>query len=279
MAVIVRPWSGSGHVMTGTRSTDWREFSASGREDAAAPADLVFLRCQRQRLVVFPWVMLRRRARPGLELQLVAVPRVGHGLRALHDVEPEIERVPAEDVAHVLPQTTTISRPASSAIALSPAGSSRGRADREPIARDEKRLAGVHARAEVRHQVPECAAFHRSSSVSRLSDTQSAAGVIWSVSIASSFCRRPAASGPRRSARGRVWRWRRPGVWCLCAGQIIDDDAGLQSCGNNRVHRVSCRRAGSHRPAPNATLSRWTSAPTPRRSFSTSSAAVIVAAS
>ena len=30
-------------------------------------------------------------------------------------------------------------------------------------------------------------AFHRSSSVSRLSETQSAAGVIWSVSIASSF--------------------------------------------------------------------------------------------
>ena len=41
-------------------------------------------------------------ARHRIERELVAVPRVGDGLGALHDVQAEVERVAAEDVAHVL---------------------------------------------------------------------------------------------------------------------------------------------------------------------------------
>ena len=77
------------------------------------------------------------------------------------------------------PQTTTISRPASSAIAFKPAGLiSRDDpiAKRSPATRNvspactRARKSGITWR-----KAPD---FQRSSSVSRLSDTQSAAGVI-----------------------------------------------------------------------------------------------------
>ena len=56
----------------------------------------------------------------------------------------------------LLPQTTTISRPTSSAIAFRPAGTHLARrADGEPVAGDHERLAAVHARAEIGHQVAE----------------------------------------------------------------------------------------------------------------------------
>ncbi len=86
------------------------------------------------------------------------------------------------------PHTTTISRPASSATPLRPAGLiSRDdpMANRSPAMMKfsprwtRARKSGIRCRNDP--------AFHFSSSVSRLSDTQSAAGVIWSVSMASSF--------------------------------------------------------------------------------------------
>jgi hypothetical protein len=86
------------------------------------------------------------------------------------------------------PQTMTSSRPFSSATPLSPAGDI---SREEPIAKRAPAMTNV---------CPACTrarksgmrwrnepAFQRSSSVSRLSDTQSGAGVIWSVSMASSF--------------------------------------------------------------------------------------------
>jgi hypothetical protein len=54
------------------------------------------------------------------------------------------------------------------------------RPDGEPLARDQKGVAGMDPCTEVGHEV-ERPDFQRSSSVSRLSETQSAAGVIWSV--------------------------------------------------------------------------------------------------
>src|SRR5262245_46367830 len=86
------------------------------------------------------------------------------------------------------PQTTTISRPTSSAIALRPAGLiSRD----EPMANRSPAITNVSPRCTrarksgIRYL--KAPAFHRSSRVSRLSETQSVAGVIWSVSMASSF--------------------------------------------------------------------------------------------
>jgi hypothetical protein len=86
------------------------------------------------------------------------------------------------------PQTTTSSSPTSSATPLSPAGLiSRD----DPIAKRSPAMRNVSPRwtrarkSGIRWRNDP--AFHRSSSVSRLSDTQSVAGVIWSVSMASSF--------------------------------------------------------------------------------------------
>ncbi len=94
-------------------------------------------------------------------------------------------------------QTTTSSRPFSSATPFKPAGLI---SREEPIAKrspairkfsprwTRARKSGMRWRKEP--------AFQRSSSVSRLSETQSAAGVIWSVSIASSF--RPGTFGSQK---------------------------------------------------------------------------------
>src|SRR5881397_565043 len=86
------------------------------------------------------------------------------------------------------PQTTTISRPASSAIPFSPAGDI---SREEPIAKRSPAIRNVSP-AWARSRNPgirwrKAPAFHRSSRVARLSETQSSAGVIWSVSMASSF--------------------------------------------------------------------------------------------
>src|SRR5207249_5307841 len=86
------------------------------------------------------------------------------------------------------PQTTTISSPASSAIPLSPAGDI---SREEPIAKRSPAIRNVSpAFTRARNsgmRWRKAPAFQRSSNVARLSETQSDAGVIWSVSIASSF--------------------------------------------------------------------------------------------
>ena len=137
-----------------------------------------------------------------------------------------------------LPQTTTSSRPFSSATPFSPAGlisRDEPMANRSPAMRKfsprctRARKSGIRWRKEP--------AFQRSSSVSRLSETQSAAGVIWSVSIASSFL--PGTFGSQKmSALPRIAgagtsaaasEGRGPGSVVLC-------DARFQARGLDPVH-------------------------------------------
>jgi hypothetical protein len=102
------------------------------------------------------------------------------------------------------PQTTTISRPASSAMPLSPAGDISRElpiANRSPAIKNvspactRSRKSGITWR-----NAPD---FHRSSSVASDSETQSSAGVIWSVSMASRFF--PGCFGSQKiSARPRM---------------------------------------------------------------------------
>ena len=104
------------------------------------------------------------------------------------------------------PQTTTSSSPTSSATALSPAGlisRDEPMAKRSPATRNVSpactrlRKSGIRWRNDP--------SFQRLSSSSRLSETQSAAGVIWSVSMASSFF--PGRSGSQKiSALPRMTR-------------------------------------------------------------------------
>ena len=48
--------------------------------------------------------VVRETSRLGIEAELVAVPRIGDRLRTLHHVQPQVQRVASEDVAHVSPQ-------------------------------------------------------------------------------------------------------------------------------------------------------------------------------
>ena len=111
------------------------------------------------------------------------------------------------------PHTITISCPASSPTPFTPAGLiSRD----EPIAKRSPATTKFSPRATrslksgIRKRNEP--AFHRASSVSRVSETQSFDGVIWSVSIASSFF--PGTLGsqkmsafPRMTVDGRVATW------------------------------------------------------------------------
>ena len=66
-------------------------------------ADLVLLGRERHRVVGLAARLVRRAgACAGSNAKRVAVLRVGHRLRALHDVQAEVEGVAAEDVAHVV---------------------------------------------------------------------------------------------------------------------------------------------------------------------------------
>ena len=138
---------------------------------------------------VFPCVTLVIRRVTGSNEKFVAVARVGDGLRALDDVQAEIEGVAAEDVAHVVAGDDDHLEAGFFRNGLEPGRRHLARgSDGKPIAGDDERLARVHARAEVGHQIAKRSrlpAFVQR--VDRLSDTQSVAGVIWSVSMASSF--------------------------------------------------------------------------------------------
>ena len=69
---------------------------------------------------------------------------------------PRLKAVAAEDVAHVLAADDHQLEADFFRNALQARGTHLARrSDREPIARDEKRLAAVHARAKIRHQVAE----------------------------------------------------------------------------------------------------------------------------
>ena len=96
------------------------------------------------------------RTRERIERELVAVLRVGHRLRALDDVETEVEGVATEDVAHVGAADDHQLEPDFFGHGLE-AGWTHlpRRANGEPVAGDDERLAGVHAAAEIRHEIAE----------------------------------------------------------------------------------------------------------------------------
>ncbi len=137
-------------------STDCLELAAPRREDAAGLADLVLLRAQRHRLVLLALGFVGQAPRLRLERELVAVFRVGNRLRALHDLQPEVERVAPEDVAHVVAADDHHLEAdlVGDRLEAGRAHLAR-RADGEPVAGDEEGLAAVNARAEIGHQVAE----------------------------------------------------------------------------------------------------------------------------
>ncbi len=92
--------------------------------------------------------------------EAVAVPRVPHGLFGLNHLKAEVERVAAEDVAHVVAADDDHLESDFFRDGLQ-AGRAHlpRRADRETIAGDEERLARVDALAEIRHQVSKRSLF------------------------------------------------------------------------------------------------------------------------
>ena len=102
------------------------------------------------------WVTIRQLPRRWIEGELVAVSCIVDCLRALHDVQSQIEGVAAEDVAHVLAahdhhlETGFVG----DALETGRAHLAR-RPDRKPIAGDDERLTAVHARPKIGHQVTE----------------------------------------------------------------------------------------------------------------------------
>jgi hypothetical protein len=132
------------------------ELAAADRDDAARAADLFLLLRQRQGAVRAILRLVPQRARERIEAQLVTVPGVGHRLRALHDVQPEVQAVPPEDVTDVLAADDDQLAARFFGDALEAGGAHLARGpDGEAIAGDHERLSAMNARAEVRHQIPE----------------------------------------------------------------------------------------------------------------------------
>ena len=145
-----------GPVHDRPRADGGPEFAPAGGEDAAAPPDLLFFGRERHRLVRFSLRDVRQPPGFRIERELVAVARVRDGVRALRDVQPEVERVSAEDVAHVVAADDDQLEPRLFGDTFQPRRAHlAGGSDGEAIAGDEERLAAVHARPEVGHEVPE----------------------------------------------------------------------------------------------------------------------------
>ena len=132
------------------------KLPAADVEDAAAAPDLVFFRREWKGLVRFALGLVGQRAGARIESKLVAISSVVNGLRRLEDLEPQVQCIAAEDVAHVVPADDHELEPDLFGYRLeaSRAHLSR-RADGEPIAGNHEGLAGVNSLAEVRHQVAE----------------------------------------------------------------------------------------------------------------------------
>jgi hypothetical protein len=159
---------GVGPFDTRTRLNRRPELAAADREDAAASADIVFLRRERYRIVRPLLRLVGEAARLGIEAEYVSFASVGHRFRALHHVEAEVQSVPPEDVAHVVAADhdqlqADFFRDAFEARRAHLAR----RSDGETIAGDKERLAAVDTAAEIGDEIAECPLFHRSSSVSR----------------------------------------------------------------------------------------------------------------
>ena len=145
---------GIGPVDRGRLLDGTAKLPTSGGEDAAAPADFVLLRRERQRHVVLALRQVAEAPGLGLEFQFVAVARIGDRLGALQDVQPEVEGIPAEDVAHVVAAHDHQLEADLLRDGLQPGGAHLPRrSNRKAIPGDEEGLAAVHSRAEVGHEV------------------------------------------------------------------------------------------------------------------------------
>jgi len=132
------------------------ELAPADREDPARAADLVLLRRERLRVVGRALRLVREPAARGLEAERVAVLRIVDRGGRLHDLEAEIERVPAEDVAHVVAAHDHQLEARLLGDGLQAGGAHLARApDGEPVAGDHERLAAVHALSEIGHQESE----------------------------------------------------------------------------------------------------------------------------
>src|SRR5262245_50674493 len=132
------------------------ELAAARGEDATGPADFIFLWREWHRLVGLLLGVVREKARLRIEAELVAIPGVGNSSRTLHHVQAKVERVAAEDVAHVVAADDYHLETDFFGDRLQSGGTHLARrADRKPVAGNHERLAAVHARPEIRYQVPE----------------------------------------------------------------------------------------------------------------------------
>ena len=156
VVLSVRAVAASGQVDLRGACAGVAELAPADGEDAAALADLVFLGAERHRRVGLALGDVGDRAAGRIEGELVAVLRVGHGLRALHDVQAEVEAVAAEDVAHVGAADDHHLQADLLGDGLEPGRAHLARAaDGEALTGDDEGLAAVHAGPEVGHQVAE----------------------------------------------------------------------------------------------------------------------------
>jgi hypothetical protein len=123
--------------------------------DAAAAPDLVFLGRQWQRGVGGSLGHIRQTAGDRIEAEFVTILGICYRRRALEDVETQVQRIAAENVAHTGAahddqfQADLVGDALQAGRAHLPRGP-----DREAVAGDDERLAAVHALAEIGHQVP-----------------------------------------------------------------------------------------------------------------------------
>src|SRR3981081_1298864 len=98
--------------------------------------------------------------RARIERERIPFLRILDGLTALDHGEPEVQRVASENVAHRRTADDDHLEPRFVGNTLEAGGTHLARAsDREAVARDDERLAAMHALAEVRHEVPERASL------------------------------------------------------------------------------------------------------------------------
>jgi len=131
-------------------------FPSPDLEDAAAPADFLFLWRERHRFVALPLRAVPERPRRGIEFEFVPVLCVGDGFRALDEVKAQVQRVPTKDVPHARPayDDHRASRLLGDRLQPRRGHLARG-ADGEAVSRDEEGLPRVNARAKARHEIPE----------------------------------------------------------------------------------------------------------------------------
>ncbi len=140
----------------GLRLDRGAELAPPDGEDSPRAADLVLLGSERHRLVGLLPRFVHEVPRVGVVGENVPVARLLHRLGALHDLEPEVERVAPEDVPHVVAADDHQLEPRllGHPLEAGRAHLARG-ADREAVAGDDEGLPRMNPLAEVGHQEAE----------------------------------------------------------------------------------------------------------------------------